>query len=332
MKFILLIIVSVLVIGLIILACLAIYFSTGKAPEKQISYGVTFSQYFSEQMGLDWQETYKAILDDLGVKKLRIISYWPKVEPVKGQYSFEDLDWQIEQAGQRGVEVILIMGRKVPRWPECHIPDWARELSESEQQERILVLIEQIVGHYKDKEAIKVWQIENEPFLLSFGECPKLSEEFLDREINLVRELDDRPILLTASGELSSWTKPAKKADIFGTTLYRWVWSDVFQRHIQYPIKPVFYHKRAQLTKLLTGVEKMIIVELQAETWNKKMPYETPLDQQLAIMNIDRFKQVIEYTQQTGFDQAYLWGAEWWYWLKTQQNYDAIWQEAKTLF
>jgi len=71
---------------------------------------------------------------------------------------------------------------------------------------------------------------------------------------------------------------------------------------------------------------------LQAETWNHKMPYETPLDQQLAIMNIDRFKEVIEYTKQTGFDEAYLWGAEWWYWLKTEQNYDSIWQEAKSLF
>jgi len=326
------IIFTVVLLTIFLLAGLLIYAFTGQAPEMEIDYGVTFSQYFAEYMTDDWQRMYLAILDELGVKKIRLVAYWQKIEPEMGQYSFDDLDWQIQEAGRRNVEIILVVGQKVPRWPECHIPDWARGLSESEHQEKVLNLISHIVEHYRDNKTIKIWQIENEPFLMSFGECPKLDKKFLQKEIDLVKELDNRPILLTASGELSSWIQPARKADIFGTTLYRIVWSDVFQRHIQYPIPSVFYYKRAQLTRWLTGIERMMIIELQAETWNHKMPYETPLEEQLKVMNIDKFKEVIEYTSQTGFDEAYLWGAEWWYWLKTEQDYDFIWQEAKKLF
>ena len=36
--------------------------------------------------------------------------------------------------------------------------------------------------------------------------------------------------------------------------------------------------------------------------------------------------------KKTGLDTFYLWGVEWWYWMKTAQNQPAIWTEAKTLF
>jgi len=56
---------------------------------------------------------------------LRLVAYWQKIEPEQGKYSFEDLDWQIKEAEKRDIEVILVIGRKVSRWPECHIPEWA---------------------------------------------------------------------------------------------------------------------------------------------------------------------------------------------------------------
>ncbi len=322
------------IIGLIILlGGFFVYMFTGTAPvAEKIDFGVTFSQYFAEQMGLDWQETYIAILDELNVKKLRLVAYWQKVEPAKDEYSFEDLDWQVQEAAKRGVEIILVVGQKVPRWPECHIPDWARELDNSEYHEELLVVISQTVERYKDNQAIEMWQVENEPFLMGFGECPKLDKDFLQQEIDLVRELDDRPVLLTASGELSSWTRPARRADVFGTTLYRIVWSDALNRHVQYPIPPVFYYKRAQLVKWLTGIERTIIIELQAEPWNHKMPYETPLEEQVKTMVLRKFNGIIDYTYKTGFDEAYLWGAEWWYWLREKHGNSSIWREAQKLF
>ena len=49
-------------------------------------------------------------------------------------------------------------------------------------------------------------------------------------------------------------------------------------------------------------------------------------------MNLDQFKKNIAYAKKTGFDQFYLWGAEWWYWLKDEHNRGEIWNEAKNLF
>jgi len=49
-------------------------------------------------------------------------------------------------------------------------------------------------------------------------------------------------------------------------------------------------------------------------------------------MNLERFKQNIEFAKRTGLDKFYLWGAEWWYWLKEKQNQPEIWNEAKLLF
>jgi len=49
-------------------------------------------------------------------------------------------------------------------------------------------------------------------------------------------------------------------------------------------------------------------------------------------MNLERFQINIEFSKKTGLDTFYLWGAEWWYWMKIKQNQPEIWQEAKKLF
>jgi len=158
-----------------------------------------------------------------------------------------------------------------------------------------------------------------------------LDKDFLIKEISLVRKLDKkRPIILTASGELSSWIQPAIYADVLGTTLYRIIWNDRIG-HITYPIPAVFYYKRANFVKRVTGIEKVIIIELQAEPWGPKMIYETDVRFQTASMDLDKFKGIIDYTYRTGFDEAYLWGVEWWYQRKEQGN-DTVWSEAKKLW
>ena len=118
---------------LAVIFCLAgflIYMFTGQAPlTSEIDFGITFSQYFAEEMDLDWKQAYVAILDELGVKKLRLVAYWQYLEPEQGSYSFEDLDWQIQEADKRNAQVILAVGRKLPRWPECHVPIWSKDLN-----------------------------------------------------------------------------------------------------------------------------------------------------------------------------------------------------------
>ena len=324
---------DIIVVVFLLLLLLFIYLNFGSAPQaSNPQYGVTFSKLFAEQLGLDWQKTYLAILDDLKADRLRLVAYWPLLEPQDDQFDFADLDWQIIEAQKRNIEVILAIGRRVPRWPECHIPDWAKNYTEPKQQQEVLEIIEMTVEHYKGFEAIKYWQIENEPFLRHFGECPKPDAGFLDKEIALVQSLDRRPIILTTSGELSLWVEPAVKTQILGTTLYRTVWNSYLKTHMTYPLRPVFYHKRANFIKYFFNVDKVFVSELAAEPWGEKQIYESTLDEQFKSMNLDKFKEMLDYGKKTGMSEFYLWGAEWWYWLKQKHDDSSMWEEAKKLW
>ena len=308
------------------------FFFVGTAPEtEQIKWGVNFSQKHTEKLGLDWQETYLALLDDLGVKNIKIGTHWDLLELKQGEYNFEDLDWQVEKAEEKGAKLLLVIGMKTPRWPECHIPNWAQDLSKEQREERVLKLIEEIVLRYKDKDSIWAWQVENEPFF-SFGECPETDKEFLKEEIALVKSLDfqNRPIIISDTGELSFWIKAAKLGDIVGTTMYRKVYSPEIKSYISLPYPPVFYWRKTQIIKKFFNKE-VIGVELQAEPWGPELLYYSPLEEQEKTMNLEQFKKNIEFAKKTGLKEFYLWGAEWWYWMKEKQNKPEIWNEAKKL-
>jgi len=318
-------------IALILLALifLAIYFIY--VPRREdVKYGVTFSKPFAEHLGLDWKETYLALLDDAGVKRIRLSSYWTEIEPARNKYSFEDLDWQIKEAEKRDVKIIIVLGQKQPRWPECHIPDWAGELNKYERQNELIEVMEKTVKRYRNRKNITAWQIENEPFL-KYGECPELDKNFLDREIATVRSLNSRPVIISDSGELGTWYSAAKRADILGTTLYRIIWHDHLG-YVHYPIASVVYRIKAAIIMYLTGVDRIIIVELQAEPWGPKMIIDTPIEEQYKSMSPEQFCENIEYVRKIEFSEAYLWGGEWWYWLKTVKGDDRIWEEAKKVF
>jgi len=299
---------------------------------EEISWGVNFSQKQAKLLGLDWQETYLALLDDLKVKNLKLITHWDLIEPEEGEYNFKDLDWQIQTAEEKGAKLLLVIGMKTGRWPECHIPEWAKILSKEEQQERILKLIEKIVLNYRSRTPIEYWQVENEPFF-PFGECPKIDKDFLKKEINLVKSLDiqGRPVVISDSGEGSLWITAAQLGDIVGTTIYKKVWFKQVGIYVYYPLPPIFYWRKAQLIEKIFD-KKVIVVELQAEPWGPKLLYDSPLEEQEKTMNLERFKYNVEFAKKTGLDQFYLWGAEWWFWMKEKQNQPEIWNEAKLLF
>ncbi|PIW91498.1 MAG: hypothetical protein COZ90_00545, partial [Candidatus Nealsonbacteria bacterium CG_4_8_14_3_um_filter_37_36] len=49
-------------------------------PAKEITWGVNFSQKHTENLGLNWRETYLALLDDLGVRNIKLITHWDLIE------------------------------------------------------------------------------------------------------------------------------------------------------------------------------------------------------------------------------------------------------------
>ncbi|MBM3256216.1 MAG: hypothetical protein FJZ04_01970 [Candidatus Moranbacteria bacterium] len=291
-------------------------------------FGVVYSRIFAEQMGLDWKETYLTIVEDLKPKYLRLPVYWQDIEQERGKFNFGYYDWMMGIAEKKNVKVILVIGRKTPRWPECHLPSWLDKNNPESQKEPVLRLIENVVERYKDRPNLYAWQVENEPFL-PFGDCPLLGGNFLDREIAKVKELDPgHPVVVTDSGELSAWLPAAKRADIFGTTMYRIVHSPRFG-YVEYPLPPRFFWLKANIVHLFSPGKPITVSELQAEPWGPKLLYDISVEEMMKTMNFPQFQKNIEYAKQVGFPEIYLWGAEWWYWMKTVQGDARYWDYAK---
>jgi hypothetical protein len=319
----------ILEIMLFLAFLLLLYFNlpVGKRDEK-INLGVTYSARYAEAINLDKKETLGAIFEDLGVKKIRIPVYWDRSEPRENVYDFSETDWQLEAAQKAGAGVILAIGQKVPRWPECFIPGWIGENREKRQKE-LLEFMNLTVNRYQNNPALAYWQVENEPFL-KFGECPQFESGFLDQEIALVHQLDpNHKIIITDSGELSFWIPAAKRADVFGTTMYRSVFSGNLNLAFNYPIGPNFFKFKYWLIKKFARQNNIIIVELQGEPWLKGWTTDQPVDEQLESMDAKKLKDNVEFAKKTGFDTAYLWGAEWWYWMKVNKGNDKLWEAAK---
>jgi len=326
------VLVTTLLVAILFVLLLFGYFNLpGVTPREDVSLGMTFSSRYAEDLGLDWKETYLALLDDVGVKKMRLPVYWDLVEKNKGIYDYSQVDWQLDEASKRGAEVILTVGLKVPRWPECHVPEWATK-SDDIRKAGILHFIGKTIERYKGNETVVKWQIENEPFL-SFGICPKFDVHFLEQEIALARSLDpSRPILLTDSGELSLWYGAASRGDEFGTTLYRDIYSKHVGGYFEYPIGPNFFRFKAAMIRLFTEQEHFMVIELQAEPWASGWIANISLEEQFRTMNERRLIENVDYARSVGFQEIYLWGGEWWYWMKVNKNYPAVWEAGKELF
>lgn len=317
--------------GLFLLIFLLFLF-VGKAPvAESMTWGVNFSQKHTISLGLDWKETYLALLDDLKVKHLKIAVHWDFIEGEGPGLFFDDVDWQVKEAEQRGVQILFAIGMKTPRWPECHIPQWVRDLNEHDHKSAMLAMITGFVSRYKDSPAVWGWQVENEPFF-PFGECTFVHEGFLKKEVNLVRSLDTRhPVVISESGEGSFWTGAATYGDVVGITLYRKAWVGQLGISVDYPLPPVFYWRKAQLINAFFH-KNVIGVELQAEPWGPSLLYDLPIEEQDKTMNPVLFKKNIQFAKETGLDTFYLWGGEWWYWMKEKQGQPAMWEEARKVF
>lgn len=308
-----------------------LYFTFGeRKPAPSMTWGVSFSAPYAESLGVDWQKAYLAVLDDLKASNLRLSSYWSEMEKTPGVYDFADLDFMMQNAVRRERKVILTLGLRQPRWPECHQPSWAASLSPEERGQKVLAFMRAVVERYKNSPAVIGWQVENEFFVKWFGNCPRGDGQALDREISLVRSLDSRPIILTDSGELSRWFKTADKADVFGTTMYRKVYAPWGKSEWPYP--PVYYSRLGGLVRFFTGFKRIIIAELQAEPWGKAGLTSDSTETNFETLSPEQFSNNLRFAEGSGIDEAYLWGAEWWYYMKTVRGVEEYWRIAEELW
>jgi len=293
-----------------------------------VIFGATFSPQYAESLGLDWKEVYRSTLDDLGIKEYRLSVYWDRTEQENGKYDFSETDYQLQEAQKRGAKVLLAIGRKLPRWPECHEPSWLQELPKDQRDTELLSFIAATVEHYKDNPTVYAWQVENEPFF-PFGSCAQLfGKDILSHEVSTVRAIDSRQIIVTEGGEWGFWFGAAYYADQVGISMYRESWNKIVGQ-IKFPIGPGYYQMRANILSWLG--KSVFVTELQVEPWGPKNVQDMSLEESNRYFPLSKMKSNIQFAREAGFEKNYLWGVEWWY-LARLKGDPTYWNEGKKIF
>jgi hypothetical protein len=303
-----------------------------KHSNEPLTIGATFIPDYAESYGLDPHHTLNAIFSDLGMRQVRLVSYWNDIEPQPGHYDFSQLDWQFAMANKYHAKVSLAIGLRQPRWPECHEPDWVNMTDKSQWQPQLYKYMNAVIDRYKNNPALQSYQLENEFFMKVFGKCTDFNRYRLTYEFNMVKKADSgHPIIISRSNNWVGIPINKPTPDEFSVSVYKRVWdSTITHRYFEYPQPAWTYATLAGSEEIWSGRD-MIIHELQAEPWppHGQGITETSLDEQFKSMNAERLKDRISYAEGTGMRSMDIWGIEWMYWLKENKGHPEVWNVAK---
>jgi Cellulase (glycosyl hydrolase family 5) len=298
----------------------------GRSPHLQI--GTTFIKINAEHLGLDWRSAYREILNDIGIKQIRIPIFWDQLERTPGAFDWADLDWQMQQAQQSQAQVMLVVGHRVPRYPECYAPDWTKGMDDAAFKRSLLAMMETVVRRYRDHPALGAWQVENEPLakimgkIWGDGSCRDVAP-WVAEEVRSVRRLNQRRLPVVVTYAFTPWTASQLRrtlddfgSDVVGITLFNKVFfrSPIFHGYVEMfrlgPIAPLRLAYQRSLAQ--TKAKDFWVAEMQTEPWGPKGPYEFDRPEDAAIsMNPVRLRQTWDAAVQGGASRVYLWGVEW---------------------
>ena len=287
--------------------------------------GTTFSHKYAKQLNLDWQEAAHQIISLPDLQVIRLCAYWDTIQPARDQFDTSWLDGLITLAHQYDKQIVLAIGRKVPRWPEFHEPVWALE-SALVLHQALLEFIQRLVEYYHRQQIIDVWQVENEP-LWDFGQTQyPIETSVWQQMVDWVSNYTNQPVMSTTSGERGDWPATAEPVDVLGINIYPFVY-DEEKSEFRSQLIPadIWQAKVAALDK------PVWVAELQAEPWLQPgQDILNPSDWQ-AHFSLQQIKQNLRLVRQVGFDTVLLWGAEWWLAVKQHYGINHFWQFAHQL-
>ncbi len=273
-------------------------------------HGTTFSHRQIQHLGLDVNEAFDFTLD-FNFDFIRLGAYWDEIEKKTGEYDFTILDELSEKLEMRRQKCILTVGVKAPRYPEFYWPAFLKQKEINNKKKALLQFIKVVVNRYKDYPCISHWQVENEP--LDDVEGQSISLELLNKEVELVRSLDNRPIIINLWGNALSHRgflpQVEPLADVIGVDLY-------YKQFMTKKLTRSWYigpmDNDEKLTQMFTDCSKPIwITELQAEPWEDSD--ETYRSENTKSMSPEKLIKFYERAKKLPVEAILFWGVEYWY-------------------
>jgi len=289
--------------------------------------GTSFSQVQCRHLKMsevEMRNTYLKVLD-MGFDIVRIGAYMDEID----ERGFEFLDWQIEEAEKRKVNLIVNVGIKVQRYPEYHPTRSIRERlkfwekpnqvigSDPQTFEEVVENTRKVVQRYKNRKIIKYWQGENEALdKLEFANGHVIAEDLLDAENDVIREEKnpDQKLILSSAINLpdseNNFLRILKRRpDGAGFNVYYRIPKNQGGYYELSAVEFEDLQAKAEIIKQ-TGAEP-IIYESQAEPWENGAPVH--IDQQdYPSSNPELAIKLASKLSSIGYKTVLLWGCEYW--------------------
>ena len=321
------------------------------APVGTPEYGINFSCKRTQHLGQPCAALFARTLDELGVRYVRLSLYWSDVETRPGFYDFRSIDRLLAIADERGVRVTVTIGMKAQRYPEFWFPTWLREAANLAPdgypednplvRQALFPYLAAAARHVGAHPAVEALQVENEPFVHFEGHANgwRIRKEFLVREIEAVRAADpgQHPIAVSHASWLrrdDTWRWIVEQADILAQSVYTkrqrgpWPWLYIFP----YRLGPFTPDLPDQARVAARDGGQLWITELQAE------PFEQPTvdirripTHEAASFSLRWFHKNVRLANRSGATRVYLWGAEWWAYLRDVRHEPELWEAARAL-
>ncbi len=299
--------------------------------------GTSFSPHRCSWFGISAQMTFGQVLE-LRLGLVRVSAYWDEIR----REGYAGLDWLIDVAKAARQPILLTVGMKAIQWPEFYIPPDVRPDvhqagkvgSDPDFSKEVLAFVSKTVGRYRDRAEIVAWQVENEPFNRSGPRRWWIDQNLVRSEIEVVRALDARPIVVNAFTHFDllvdfagrprrglfdiNGLVPEKAilellgaSDVLGLDVYPAVATQVLGRSIVRRASRDWAEAAGRWLRKAKGQgNDAWIIECQAE------PFESPLDR---LANPRSFAPedvgaVSDRLVSAGFTTVLLWGCEYWFW------------------
>jgi Beta-galactosidase len=315
-------------------------------PRGQVELGVSFRPRQAEDLGLDVRQTLTTLLS-YPFTVIRLSAYWNRMEPAAGAFDTTELDWQLDRAERAGKRIILCLGAiKSFGYPEYFVPPHhvsgalpegrlVDEKSHPALLEAATTQLTRLVQRYRDRPAIRAWQVEHEAAdPLGMEHSWRLAASFIRHEVQAVRAADPtRPILMngflpTSTAVLAQqWWRTRDQGDSLAvaTELADIVGIDFYPRHAVTSLgRWSIYLDGAKgllpalrRRRLLACGRELIVTEGQAEPWESVTVPPSPDGRASSSCAPDRlvhnYNECLRWNRHGTRLSAYLfWGAEYW--------------------